>query len=148
ALDQTLRVLDLAAELRAPVVTTAVTLAQSDESARDRLREVFSILADRADRTGVHLAISPHGAEPEWLTQAINDLKCQNMKACLDSADWLARGLDPGEVASRWSGQLAWTHIRDAAIGSPERPGYEVPPGAGALDPARLLSSLQGAGYG
>ncbi|MCK6484862.1 MAG: sugar phosphate isomerase/epimerase [Phycisphaerae bacterium] len=148
-LDQTLRIIELARDVGAGVVTTAVHAPPPDDTGGlDRLREALATLADRADRTGAILSLTPRGATPLWLLNELKRVGCPQLRACLDAGDWLAAGADPVEVAATWSDRLGWVLARDATRGAPGHPGHEVTPGAGELDPDSLLAGLDGAAYG
>ena len=148
ALDQTLRIIELAADLRTPVVTTRVVVpAADDAAAAGRVREALAAIADRANLTGTTLAVASAGADPAWLAAIIDDLRCPQLQAWLDTGDWLSRGVSPGRAAEQWSGHVGWTHVRDALAGSSDRPGHEVRQGAGTLDLPALAAVLDAAGY-
>lgn len=149
AVERMLRILELAAELGTPVVTTAVAVpGQEDRQGLDRIREAFSLFAAQADRTGRRLAVAPRGVQPEWLVRLVRELNCPNVQTCLDSGELIARGVDLRTALELSAGHLGWIHLRDALSGSPDSPGQEAAPGQGDLDLESLLAGLHAAEYG
>lgn len=148
AVERTLAVLDLAADLRAGCVVTRVDCRDpADPAARERIAEVLALLADRADRIGVHVAVKPGGFGIEGLAAELNRRACPSLGACLDSGELIMRGIDLGETAANLAGLIQWAHVRDAVGGDAGMPGYETAPGAGRLNPLEFLRALQAADY-
>jgi len=149
ALDLTLRIMELAADVGAAVVTTTVEAPPDDDAgAAGRIREALTFFAAQADRTGRALAIMERGGSPEWLLSAVRAVGFPNLGICLDTGETLARGVDPGDAAAQAAGAIKWVHLRDAIAGSADRPGREAAPGEGSLDLAALIAALDGVGYG
>lgn len=148
AVERTLAVLDLAADLRAGCVVTRVDCRDpADPAARERIAEVLALLADRADRIGVRVAVKPGNVGLNEVAAELRRRACPSLGACLDSGELIMRGIDMGEAAANLAGLIQWAHVRDAVRGSAGMPGYETAPGAGRLNPLEFLRALQAADY-
>lgn len=145
-LDALFKVLDLAAGLRAPVVSTTLGATGSGGSAR--LREALAAIADRADRAGVAVALETAGVASAELGRVLKELNCPWVASCCDTGAMIIRGEDPHCVSEPLAGRIRLVRARDAVGGTPAEPGHEVRLGEGQLDPLRLLSALAEAGFG
>jgi len=143
------RVLDLAAGLGVPVVTTALgTVGDGAAGERARLGEALRILADAADRRGVILAVETGGVSSADLRTLLGDIDCPHLAACCDSGAMLMHGEDPAQVGALLAGRVRAVRARDAVPGRPGSPGHEVAHGEGQLSVERFLGGLAEAGYG
>jgi len=149
-LESTLKIIDLAGGLRVPMVSATLGHLDgpSDPSQSERLRAALLVLADRADRTGVMLAIETAGIGGGELNRLLADINCPFLAACCDSGAMLMGGEDPHRIADALAGRIRHVRARDAVAGSADRTGYEVAMGQGGLDPPRFLAGLDEAGFG
>ncbi|HUN82103.1 MAG TPA: sugar phosphate isomerase/epimerase family protein [Phycisphaerae bacterium] len=146
-IDETSRILELAAALKVPTVSlTCGRFGVSGEGGIDRLREAFSVLADRADRWGVTLAIETSGVPTAQLGEILRGLDCPSLKACCDSGAMLMQGEEPSTILANLRGRLALARLRDARSGTAEHAGQEVRLGEGQLDVPHFLAALDEAG--
>ncbi len=146
-LDQTRRIIEMAAELRVPVMTTH--LGRFDREARQRgeLGAVIRELADMADRTGTFVALETGGADPAEMASLLKEVNCEWLGACYDPASLLIDGYDPIESVGPVADRILIARARDAVSGSERRPGHETPLGYGEVDLARYLAFLEQSGY-
>lgn len=149
-LDSMRAIIRLASALGVPVVSTGLGRPGNidPEGESTRIREALSILADDADHFGVTVALETAGRSAPSLRSLLTDLNCPGMAACCDTGAMLMGGDDPHAVAETLPGRIGLVRARDAISGTPEGPGYEVPPGQGHLDPPRFLAALLEAGFG
>ncbi len=144
-LETLFQVIDLAAGLRVPVVSTV--LGSVDAARQSELREALALIADRADRADVNVALETSGVPTPELSKVLAELNCPWVGSCCDTAAMIIRGEDPHVVGESLGGRIRLVRLRDAVPGTPEHPGHEVRLGEGRLDPPRLLSSLAEAGF-
>lgn len=144
-IDDTSRILELAAVLRVPAVS--ITCGHVADAANStRLREALSILAERADHWGVTLAIETAGIAAADLGQLLRTVDCPRLKACCDAGAMLMNGDAPNHLIDSLGGRVSLARIRDARAGSPGQSGHEVRLGEGELDVPGFLASLDEAG--
>lgn len=143
--ERTGAVLELAADLRVPVVTTAVgalTHPQSGEpssiaiAALQRLGEI----ADARDRV---LAIRPSHDSVERLAAVLDAIRCPRLRIGLDPAALIMSGVNPHGILERLGPQVVLVHMRDGLRGQPDRPGQEVALGQGEVDVRGLVEMLR-----
>jgi len=147
-LHEMLRIVELAAALGVPVVSTTVGQASAEGGASEqaRLREALSILADMADRTGVVVALETSGIAAEKLNQLLATIGCPSLAACCDSGAMIMQGEDPHNLSRLLPGRVRLVRARDAVAGAGSG-GSEVPMGTGQLDVPRFLADLEEAGF-
>lgn len=146
-LDKTRAVMEMAAELQVPVVTSRLGRVDEAALARGHLREALSVLAEVADRTGTRLAFDTAGAEPENLHKLLQAVSSPSVGVCFDPASLLIEGFDPMRDADTLAEHLQIARVRDAVAGLTDRPGRETPIGQGQVDFAEYLAWLDQAGY-
>ncbi|MBI4581137.1 MAG: sugar phosphate isomerase/epimerase [Planctomycetes bacterium] len=146
-LDRTRAIVELAAELRVPIVTTH--LGRLDERAVERglLAEVTQQLADLADRTGTFVALETGGADPATLAGLLGRVNAPALGVCYDPASLLIEGFEPLAGIEPLASSILIARARDAVAGSPRHAGREVALGAGQLDLPEYLAALDQAGY-
>jgi L-ribulose-5-phosphate 3-epimerase len=149
-LDRTRRILEMAADLRVPMVTAHIGDFDTEAPApqRDRVVEAVRQIADYADRTGTVFAIETAGAGPEDLCALLKSIDCPLLKASLDPAELLVAGIDPVEAVEKLADNVALARARDALAGSRSRAGRETALGQGNLDLIGYLAALAASGYG
>ncbi|HKQ50646.1 MAG TPA: sugar phosphate isomerase/epimerase family protein [Phycisphaerae bacterium] len=143
------KVMDLAAALRVPIVSTTLgTVANvAPEEGAERTREALSILADDADRKGILVTIESMGVATAELRALLEQINCPQLAACCDSGAMLMQGDDPHAIAETLAGRVRLVRARDAVPGTPQAAGHEVAFGEGHLDAPRFLAALAQAGF-
>lgn len=143
-IERTRLILEMAAELRIPVVTARVGPLRSDDSAAGALiLEAVRQIADHADKTGTHFAIETAETSPEALQTFLKLVNCPYVRAAYDPAAVLMDGHDPVAGVEPIADNIAAAYIRDATEGQPDYPGEETPIGQGQLDLERYLHALE-----
>jgi len=146
---RTLQVLTLAADLRVPVVTADVGPIldpKTDEPSPTAL-EALRAIAERADGLGTFFAIETTADRPDGLLRAVQTINCPWVKLCLDPALLACFGHDPMAAVGAAGDAVVLSHLGDAAMGRPDRPGFETPLGEGQVDLHRYLAGLAAGGY-
>lgn len=147
-LDKTRQVLELAAELRVPVVTTHLGRIDPKAAEGGDLEAVVRELADLSDRTGTRLAFETGSAAPESMAALLKRVGCPTLGVCYDPASLLIDGLDPLAGVEPLADQILLARARDAVAGAPGHAGRETVIGEGEVDFAAYLAGLEQAGYG
>jgi len=142
-------VIDLAASMRVPVVSTVVGVSARQATApeTDRLREALASIADQADRAGVVVTLETAGLDSQTLSRLLSEVNCPLLAACCDCGAMLMQGEDPARVADLLPGRIRLVRARDAVAGSSSSPGHEVSHGQGNLEPERFLAALNEAAF-
>jgi L-ribulose-5-phosphate 3-epimerase len=146
-LDQTRRIIEMAADLRVPVMTTHLGRFDKRSLEGGGLTAVVRELADAADRTGTFVAFETGGADPADMASLLKEIDCEWLGFCYDPASLLIDGYDPIESVEPTAGRILVARARDAVSGSERRPGRETPLGYGEVDLARYLAALDQGGY-
>ena len=147
--ERTCGVIELAADLKVPVVTASVGALTHPETgepsplATDALRRI----GEFADSRGVLYAMRPSRDSGERLTTVLDALRCPSIRVGLDPAAMVMSGVDPLASIERFVEQISLFHARDASAGLVDRPGCETRLGEGEVDLAGLLSVLHAAEY-
>jgi sugar phosphate isomerase/epimerase len=146
-LQQTRQIIELAADLKVPLITTH--LGRLDEAALKRgfVSEAVREMATLADRTGTRIAIETAGADPVLLGKLLADVNTPVLGAAYDPAGLLMDGFEPTAGMSPLADHILSARIRDAVAGTLNRPGREVAVGQGQIDFAEYLAMLDQAGY-
>jgi inosose dehydratase len=114
-----------------------------------------------AAEAGVRAVLHPHvGTMVERSDEVRRVLDGSGIPLCLDTGHLLIGGTDPGDLAARAPGRIAHVHLKDvdaslaAAVRAGTTPytdavrdGIYRPLGAGDVDVAGIVGSLEGAGY-
>lgn len=146
-LDRTRAIVEMAADLRVPLVTTH--LGQIDEQTLQRgyLLEAIEQLAEISDRTGTFIAFETGGGEPGTLAEVLKRIGARTLGACYDPASLLIDGFDPLSGIEPLANAILIARARDAQAGGPRQPGREVALGSGQIDLPEYLAALDQAGY-
>jgi sugar phosphate isomerase/epimerase len=147
-IETTRGILEMAAEMQVPVVTTHLGRFTEDPRDLSLLREVLHEVGQQADRTGRFVAVETASLKPEELARILKDVNCSWLGACCDPANMLIEGADPIQAVEAHADHIWLARARDAVAGSPQQPGYETNIGSGEMDWTRYLASLEQAGYG
>lgn len=140
-------IVEMAADLRVPVVTTHLGRVDEQILQRGYLLEVIDQLATLSDRTGTYIAFETGGANPALLSQVLNQIGAGTLGVCYDPASLLIDGFDALEGIGPLANTILIARARDALAGSARQPGREVPLGSGQIDFAGYLAALDQAGY-
>jgi sugar phosphate isomerase/epimerase len=146
-LDRTRQVIEMAAELRVPIVTTHLGRLDDASLKQGYLLEAARQLAEIADRTGTFVSFETASAEPRALATLLKEIGATSVGACYDPASLLIDGHDPIEGIEPLANRILIARIRDAVAGSANRPGHETAIGQGQIDLAAYLAALDQAGY-
>ncbi|GAB7193024.1 sugar phosphate isomerase/epimerase [Kineococcus sp. NUM-3379] len=132
-----------------------------DEPEWDLLLRRLDRIAARAAARGVTVALHPHvGTLVENAADVERVLDGSSVALCLDTGHLLIGGADPLALAQRAPGRIAHVHLKDVDAAAARRvragelaysaavaAGMYRPLGAGDVDVAGIVSSLEGAGY-
>ncbi len=144
-LQKTRRIMEMAAELHVPVVTSH--LGTVDRENREEMTEVMRQLAEMSDRTGTLLAFETGSADPNDLSELLRAVDCATLGACYDPASLLIDGFDPLAGIAPLANRICLARVRDAVAGPKGRAGHEAAVGQGQIDFAEYLAALDQAGY-
>ncbi|MFN3467776.1 MAG: sugar phosphate isomerase/epimerase family protein, partial [Candidatus Brocadiales bacterium] len=132
-LEKTKRLIDLAVDLRAPVVTTMIGRIPTAPGGKewDLIREGLNELGRYAENFERVLATHIGEARPEELSKFIAGLNTQGIKVAYDPSLMVIRGLDPVKGIKDLKGLIAHVYARDVSRGAG---GFsETVPGEGAV---------------
>lgn len=146
-LEKTLSIVELAADLHVPVVTTHLGRVGEDALARGYLREAVERLAETSDRMGTFIAFETAGADPGVFAALLRQINAPTLGVCYDPASLIIEGHEPVAGVEPLANAILIARARDALAGTPQRPGSETPLGSGQLDLAEYLAALDQAGY-
>ena len=118
-------------------------------------------IAALAAGAGVRAVLHPHvGTMVERPGEVQRVLDGSGIPLCLDTGHLLIGGTDPGDLAARAPGRVGHVHLKDVDAALAEavrtgrtgytdavRAGVYRPLGAGDIDIAGIIGSLEGAGY-
>ncbi len=145
-LERTRGILEMAAGMHVPVVTTHLGRFDAAVVQGSHLLEAVREIADMADRTGTMVALEA-AAEPALLAELIKQVGCPLVGACYDPATLLIEGFEAAAGFEPLADRIFTAHVRDAVAGLVDRPGRETPLGQGEVDLAEVLAGLEQAGY-
>lgn len=146
-LDRTRAIIEMAADLRVPVVTTHLGQVDDEAVGRGHLLEAINQLADVSDRTGTFIAFETAGGDPAKLSEVLRRVDSRMLGACYDPASLLIDGFDPMSGIEPLANSILIARARDALAGAARHPGREVALGSGQIDLAEYLAALDQAGY-
>ncbi len=156
-IERTLRILELARDLKVPVVTAsagALTYPQAGDSEDDRCStasrsalDALKQLGEYADSLGVVYALRPGHGGGDRIACVLDELRCPSIQICLDPAASVIAGANPLSLIERLPRQIALMHVRDGTAGLPEQPGHETRFGEGDVDLVGVLATLGAADY-
>jgi sugar phosphate isomerase/epimerase len=146
---RTCRVIELAREIGAPVVTASVgALTHPETKAASPLAvEALARIGECADECGVTFAIRPSYDTADRVANVLTVLRCPSLHVGLDPAAMVMAGVNPLASFEQIADHVRLFHARDATAGFPDRPGHETRLGAGEVDLPRVLAMLNAAEY-
>lgn len=147
--ERTCGVIELAADLKVPVVTASAGALTHPETGEPSslATEALRRIGEYADSRGVVYAMRPSRDAGERLAAVLDVLRCPSIRVGLDPAAMVMSGVDPLASIERFIGQISLLHARDALAGLADRPGRETRLGEGEVDLVALLSVLHAAEY-
>ena len=147
-IDATKRIIELAADLRVPVVTTALGRFpdQPDDPVHRLVREALTQLGECADRMGTFLAVETADADPQRIADLLRELNCPAIKVNYDPASVIVAGGDPVAGIAPVADYIIGAQLRDAVRSAPDV-AREVVLGQGDLPLEEYLAMLDEAGY-
>lgn len=146
-LDKTRRIIEMAAELRVPVVTTHLGRVDGETVQSGDLTEALEILANLTDRTGTFVALETESSDPQAIATLLKRIDCPTIGTCYDPGSLLIDGYDPIAGLEPLADRILIARARDAVAGTPQRRGRETALGEGQIDLAEYLAGLDQAGY-
>jgi len=147
--NQTIDVIEMAANMAVPVVVTslgAVTDAESGAVA-PVAAEALGRLAEASDARNVTLALRPAYDTGGRLVSVLNEIACLAVGVCLDPAETVMCGCHPLDRFDDWATRVALVYVRDATAGEPGRAGRETSLGEGEVDLRGMLAALRDCEY-
>jgi sugar phosphate isomerase/epimerase len=146
-LQRTQRIIELAADLRVPIVTTHLGQVTRETQQQGHLSEAIHALANLADRTGTFIAFETGSAEPDTIAGLLRQVNCESLGVCYDPASLLIDGFNPLDGVQTLADRILIARARDAVAGTGQQPGREVALGHGQIDMQAYLARLEAAGY-
>ncbi len=146
---RTCEVIELAADLKVPVVTASVGALTHPESGElsPLAAEALRRIGEFADSRGVIYAMRPSRDSGDRLAAVLDALRCPSIHVGLDPAAMVMSGVSPLASIERFAEQISLFHARDASAGLVDRPGCETRLGEGEVDLVGVLSALESAEY-
>ena len=152
---RTLEIIQLAHDLKVPVVTAAFGALTHPETAEPSpvAMEAMGHIGEVADTCGVYFAIRPSYESGERLLNLLDTLRCPSIKMGIDPASMVMAGVNPLALFERFVADISLLHIRDGTSGLRDvamgetRPGHETPLGQGDVDFVGILQLLDEAEY-
>ena len=148
-IERTCRILELAADLNAGVVTAltpALTHPQTGDPSPLAI-EALQQIGDCADSRGVIYALRLSSDTGDRIERFFRELRCPSIGVCVDPASMVMTGAAPISVIKRLPERIALVHARDATVGLSERAGHETRFGEGDVDLVGLMAALSASDY-
>ena len=144
-IEKTAQILELAATLRVPVVTTHLGLVPGDpkDLQRESIVQAVRHLGERADATGTLLAVQTAENSPTVLRALLDEIDCPMVRVCYDPGWQLAHGRDPIAGIGELSDAIVSSYLRDVTAGTADAAGREVRMGSGQVDFLKVLAALE-----
>ena len=146
---RTCQVLDLAADMKVPVVTAssgALTHPDTGEPSSGAIQALARI-GEWADGRGVVFALRPTQDDGDRMASVLEELRCSCVRACFDPAALAMAGANPLAFLERLAGHIGLMHARDAVAGGGGNSGYETRLGEGDVDLVGVLGVLDAIDY-
>ncbi|HOF60834.1 MAG TPA: sugar phosphate isomerase/epimerase family protein [Candidatus Latescibacteria bacterium] len=143
----TKKVIDLAVDLKTPIITTHIGVVDADPKARSRqiMADALNNVGAYADNRGIMFATET-GPEPgPVLADFIKSLKTQAVKANFDPANLAMMGFDVLEGVRALGPYIVHTHAKDGI--REDGRGKEVPLGEGAVPWEEYIDLMTAQGY-
>lgn len=147
-ISKTKKVIDLAVDLKTPIITTHIGVVDEDPNANSRqiMADALNNVGSYADSKGVVFATET-GPEPgPVLADFIGSLKTEAVKANFDPANLAMKGFGVIEGVESLAPYIVHTHAKDG-VQKEDGSGEEVPLGEGDVPWEEYLSAMDEAGY-
>lgn len=144
----TKKVIDLAVDLKTPIITTHIGVVEKDPKAKSRriMADALNHVGQYADSRGVVFATET-GPEPGPVLAAfIKTLKTGAVKANFDPANLAMKGFDVIEGVKSLGPYIVHTHAKDG-IKQKDGTGKEVPLGEGSVPWDQYVETMTKQGY-
>ena len=147
--ERTCRIIELAADLKVPVVTASVGAITHPERGDPSpvAIEALCRIGEFADSRGVAYAMRPSSDAGKRLVSVLDAVGCPALGVGLDPAAMVMRGANPLAEIERFLGQVVLVHARDGTVGQAESAGHEAGLGEGDVDWVGVLETLTEAEY-
>lgn len=145
---KTKKVIDLAVDLKTPIITTHIGVVEDDPKAKSRqiMADALNNVGAYADSRGVVFATET-GPEPgPVLADFIATLKTDAVKANFDPANLAMKGFGVIEGVKALAPYIVHTHAKDG-IKQDDGSGKEVPLGEGAVPWNEYIAEMDKIGY-
>lgn len=142
------RVMDLAWQLKCPVVTARIGKVPEDKQGRSYrvLIDVLSDLARHANQVGATLAITPTHDSSQVLAELLASIKTGPLAIDFDPAVFVMSGANPVEAFRLLHASVLHITARDA-VRDVDAGGLEVALGRGEVEWVEILPLLDEVGY-
>jgi sugar phosphate isomerase/epimerase len=142
-------IIELAADLRVPVVTAAAGLLTHPATGEPSPLAVEALqqIAERADTCGVHFALRPGRDDAERLGQVLERVDSPTLQLGIDPGSLVMSGVNPLSLLERWPERIGLAHLRDGTVGLGTQAGQETALGAGEVDWMAVLGAISAADY-
>lgn len=146
-LEKIKEVIDLAADLRTPVVTIRIGRVPPEKGGREWLRaqETLNELGSYAEAHERCLASYTGEVAPTEVKTFLSGLKTQGVKVCYDPSLLVPRGIDPVRTVYELGGYIAHAYARD--VQRAEKGFLEAVPGDGVVPFKDCILALCETGY-
>ena len=122
-----------------------------ERTARELVTRALERVVDRAEGTGVKVALEPCWGTLAWNATETDRLleEIDGLSLNLDPSHFVMTGEDPAELAHRWRERIVHVHLKDAfgVNGSEGEDFCFLLPGEGATDWHAFFNSLDQIGY-
>lgn len=147
--ERTCEVLELAADLRVPVVTAAAgALTHPETGAPSPLAmEALSKIVEFADSRGTVYALRPSHDAGDRIVRVLKALDCRALGLGIDPAEMVMSGSNPLACIEQFIERVVAVQARDGTLGGGDRSGQEAALGEGDVDWTALLAVLDAAEY-
>jgi len=142
---RTCQVVDLAVDLRVPVVSTSVSVLTNPANGApmEMVLEALRRIGEHADARGVTFALRPTSEGGARLRRVLDDLRCSAIRVGLDPAAMVMAGINPVADFEQLAEQISLVHLRDGTAGTEIRGGHETRLGEGDVDLVGVLALLR-----
>ena len=146
--------IDLAAELRAEVVTFHMGGYHDGVPRRELWQQIVQVIKEAADYGAAkHVAVAVDGIWPRWiddtpdaLDRLFDDVESPNFGVNFDPCYLTLMGVEPSKFVKRFSKRIVHAHLKDHRGKYPE--WEHLIPGRGSMDYSKVLRALKDAKFG
>ncbi len=146
---RTCEILELAADLAVPVVSSGIGALRHPGSGEvpPLALEALKRIGAFADSRGVAFAVRPSSDPGEAVARVLAELRCPSIRVCLDPAAMVMSGANPFTVLEHVAGDIGVVYARDGKVGTAECTGQETPLGQGEVDLVGVLGAVEAAEF-